>query len=84
MNSVVRQLILLLISCFAVTGCLTLVSMPEQVTSLNTGCNPEEMKILNEVVNLNGEQTWTAKCGGRSYNCSYFPEVDSNCYEVDE
>ncbi len=59
-------------------------SMPAQITSLNVDCKTEDIEISNETVELNGEERWTAKCGGKTYYCTYLEESRSDCYEVAE
>ena len=65
-------------------GCSLGASMSQQVTSFNVDCKPDDIQITDEEVALNSEESWTAKCGGKTYRCTYFPESDSDCYEIDE
>jgi len=69
---------------FVLSACLTDTSIPEQITSLNVDCKTEEVQISEEVVELSGEQSWTAKCKGKSYTCSYLAESDMGCYELND
>ncbi|RKZ57501.1 MAG: hypothetical protein DRQ44_15695 [Gammaproteobacteria bacterium] len=80
----VAYLIASLVLCLGLTACKTNSSIPQQITSLNINCPTQEVEISNETDALNGEQTWTAKCGGKTYFCNYFPESGSNCYEITE
>ena len=63
-------------------GCSFGASMSQQMTSFNVGCKSDDVKISNEVVDLSGEESWTAECEGKTYDCTYFPESDTDCYEV--
>ncbi len=74
--------LILLMMTFVLSACLTDTSIPEQITSLNVDCKTEEVQISEEVVELSGEQSWTAKCKGKSYTCSYLAESDMGCYEL--
>lgn len=65
-------------------GCSTGAEIPEQITSLNVGCKSADVQVTNMQVQLSGEQSWTAKCGGKTYYCTYLPESGSDCYEVKE
>ncbi len=65
-------------------GCSLGASMPQQVTSFNVGCDADTVKITDEVVDLNGEESWTAQCGDKTYYCTYLPESGSDCYETHE
>ena len=69
---------------FGLSGCLNDFTIPEQITSLNVDCTPENVQVFDEKIELSGEQSWTAKCKGKVYYCSYFPESDAGCYELDE
>ncbi|VAW51163.1 hypothetical protein MNBD_GAMMA05-1017 [hydrothermal vent metagenome] len=76
--------LILLMMTFVLSACLTDTSIPEQITSLNVDCKTEEVQISEEVVELSGEQSWTAKCKGKSYTCSYLAESDMGCYELND
>lgn len=65
-------------------GCSTGAGLHASLTSMNVGCPIKNMQISNERVDLNGNESWTAKCNGKTYDCNYFPEADSNCYLRDE
>ena len=62
-------------------GCSLGATMPQQVTSMNVECDSDDVEISNQVSALNGEETWTAECDGKTYNCTYLDEAGSNCYE---
>lgn len=66
------------------SGCASDTSIPEQITALNVGCEREGMKISDELIELNGEHTWIAECGGKKYTCVYLEESGSDCYELSE
>jgi hypothetical protein len=51
---------------------------------MNVGCSTKNIQVSNERVELSGSETWTATCDGKTYDCDYFPEADSNCYLRDE
>jgi hypothetical protein len=76
------RLILLLSFGLELCGCSFGASMSQQMTSLNVGCKSDDVKISNETVDLSGEESWTAECEGKTYDCTYLPESDTGCYEV--
>ena len=82
MKIIKENLIILLI--LALTGCSLGATMPQQITSINVACDSDDVKISNLVSSLNGEETWTAECDGKIYNCNYLEEAGSNCYENTE
>lgn len=63
-------------------GCTFGASMSQQVTSFNVDCKADEVKITDETVDLSGEESWIAECGGKTYSCTYLPESDNGCYEI--
>ncbi len=70
--------------CIELGSCSFGASMQAQFTSMNIGCDTENIQISNERVELSGAEIWTAKCDGKTYDCDYFPEANSNCYLRDE
>jgi hypothetical protein len=83
-TSGIYLLIILSIGISGLSACKTNASIPQQITSLNVGCKTQDVQIFDEADALNGEQTWVAKCDGKVYTCSYFPESGSDCYELTE
>jgi hypothetical protein len=69
---------------FTVGGCSTGASIPQQVTSLKAGCKSNEVQISNYKAELNGVETWTAKCAGKTYYCTYMEDSGADCYELEE
>ncbi len=64
------------------SSCSFGASMPAQITSLNVSdCEMDSVQISDQSVELNGTETWTAKCNGKKYSCDYLSESGSNCYE---
>lgn len=78
------KLIISLMMCLELCGCSLGASMQAQFTSMNVGCNTKNIQVSNETVELSGAETWTATCDGKTYDCDYFPDADSNCYLRDE
>ena len=84
------KLIIISTMAIIVGGCLggsihtRYQSIHAQFTSMNIGCNADDVKISNERIQLNGAETWTATCGGKIYDCDYFPDADSHCFLRDE
>ena len=78
------KLIILSSMCIALNSCSFGASMQAQFTSMNVGCGTENIQISNERVELSGAESWTATCDGKTYDCDYFPEADSNCYLREE
>ena len=77
-------LIISSIFSLGLTGCATNNSIQQQITSLNVDCETQDIEISDETEALNGEETWTAKCQGKTYSCSYLQESGSDCYEISE
>ena len=78
------NLIISSIMCIELSGCSFGASMHAQFTSMNVGCNTKNIQVSDERVKLSGAETWTATCDGKTYDCDYFPDADSNCYLRDE
>ena len=63
-------------------ACTLGATMPQQFTVMATDCKDDDkVQISDEVVDLNGDERWTARCDGRVYDCIYSPDADANCYE---
>ena len=77
-----KRLMISAMLSFGLSGCLTETTIPEQITALNVGCDRKDMQITDELIELNGEQTWTVECGGKKYYCAYLEESGSDCYEI--
>ena len=84
MKTIGINLMLSSIFGFGLIACSLGASMHAQITSLNVDCKAEDVQVSNEIVELNGTETWTAKCNGKTYDCNYLPESGSGCYELDE
>jgi hypothetical protein len=82
MKTMGMSLMIISVLAFVPGGCATSIS--QQITALNVGCKMNEMQISNEKVELNGEESWTVKCEGKTYYCTYLPESGSNCFEIIE
>lgn len=78
------KLLLLLSLIIGLSACFTNTSVPVQITSLNVDCQNDEVTISDDVIDLSGEQSWTAKCKGKTYTCTYLAESDMGCYEFKE
>lgn len=71
--------------CFMLSGCLTQTMSHKQLTSLSViGCETDDVQVSGETYELNGTENWTAKCGGKTYYCTYLNESSLNCYEITE
>lgn len=79
----IRQIILSVLG-FGLSGCYTNPSMSEEVTSHHTGCETKDIQISDEVMELNDDHTWTAKCKGKTYLCSDHDSAGSECLELPE
>jgi hypothetical protein len=64
------------------SGCITNANISKQFTSSNTGCFKKDIQILNETAEFNGMHTWTAKCKGKTYLCTYHSTAGSKCMEA--
>ena len=84
MKTIGMSLIILSILGFGLSGCSLGASMHAQFTSMNVDCKTENVQVSNEIVALNGTETWTAKCNGKTYECNYLSGSGSNCYELEE
>ncbi|MCK5396485.1 MAG: hypothetical protein KAJ32_10850 [Gammaproteobacteria bacterium] len=69
---------------FGLSACINNTSTLKQITSLNVDCETKDVQISDDVAELNGEQSWTAKCEGKTYFCTYLSESGSDCYELIE
>jgi len=67
---------------FGLTGCMTNSNISEQMTSFNVGCETKNVKIIDEIHQLNGDVTWTAECEGKTYSCAYHDTAGSECHEI--
>ncbi len=84
MKTVGIYLIISSVLSFGLSACINNTSAMKQTTSFNADCDTKDVQIFDDVVTLNGEQTWTAKCEGRTYFCSDLPESGSGCIELFE
>jgi hypothetical protein len=84
MKTIRMRLIIPSILIFGLTGCSTGANIPQQITSLKAGCKSKEVQVLNHRAELNGMETWTAKCAGKTYYCTYLEESGADCYELHE
>jgi hypothetical protein len=66
---------------FMLIGCAHDSIDLKQLTTLSVDCETDEVKISDDTVALNGEETWTAKCNKKTYSCNYLSESDLGCYE---
>ncbi len=66
MKKIGMSLMILSISGFGLSGCFTNPSMSVEVTSHHTGCKIKDIQISDEVMELNDDHTWTAKCKGKT------------------
>ena len=78
------SLMIPLILGFGLGGCFTNPSMSVEVTSHHTGCEAKDIQISDEVMELNDDHTWTAKCKGKTYRCSDHDSAGSECLELHE
>lgn len=75
------NLALLSMITIALDGCSLGASYHAQLTSLNVGCNADEVKTSHERYQLNETETWTAECDGKTYDCEYYPDGEiTSCY----
>ena len=58
--------------------------MSKEVTSLHTGCETKDIQISDDIVGLNDDHTWTARCKGKTYLCSDHSSAGSECLELSE
>lgn len=85
MKTTVLKLVILSTMSIALGSCSFGASYYAQLTSLNVGCNADEVKTSKERYQLNQTETWTAQCNGKTYDCEYFPDGEtSNCYLREE
>jgi len=84
MKTKAMNLIIPSIMVFGLAGCSTGANIPQQMTSLEVGCKSGDVQISHEKTELNGTQTWTAKCAGRTYYCTYLEEAGADCYELNQ
>ncbi len=73
-----------LLLAFSLAACVLGSIIPAQVTSFHVGCHAKDVEVSEYVVDLNGEERWSAQCDGKTYFCRYLPESGSSCYETSE
>ncbi len=76
--------LILFIFGFSLFGCNTNLSISQQLTSYNVGCETKDVKIFDEIHQLNGDVTWTAECKGKTYSCAYHDTAGTECHEIFE
>ena len=76
--------LILSILSFTLSGCLTSSATYQQITSTNIDCKTDDIQILDEIAELNSTESWTAKCQGKTYHCTYHSTAGSDCNEVTE
>jgi hypothetical protein len=84
MKIIATSLTISSILVLGLSGCSTGADIPQQVTSLQVGCKSSEVQISHLKAELNGTETWTAKCAGKTYYCTYLEEYGADCYELHE
>ena len=84
MKNIGIRLFISTILIVALGGCQPTSVLHKQLTSFNVGCETEDILISDESFELNGTENWTAKCGGKTYYCTYLEESSTACYEVTE
>ncbi len=84
MKTTGMRLMISSISGFGLSGCFTNPSMSVEVTAHHTGCETKDIQISDEVMELNDDHTWTAKCKGKTYRCSDHDSAGSECLELPE
>ena len=70
-------------SILITTGCVTpssamMTNSLEMISAGHTGCLPEDNRISNVKMNLDGSGTWNATCKGKAYLCSAFLGVSKS------
>lgn len=75
---------LIVVLCILLSSCAHDSIDLKQLTTLSVDCITEDVKISDDTVALNGEETWTAKCNDKTYYCNYLSESDLGCYEADK
>jgi hypothetical protein len=62
-------------------SCAFGASYQAQLTSMDVGCNADDVRISHHIYKLNDSETWTAECAGNIYDCTYDPDGEqSNCF----
>lgn len=84
MKTIASSLMIQSIVVIGLCGCSIGANIPQQVTSLKAGCKSDEVQISNYKAELSGTETWTAKCAGKTYYCTYLEESGADCYELRE
>jgi hypothetical protein len=84
MKTSAKRLMILSVLSLGLSGCLMDITIPEQITELNVGCNKKDMTISEELMELTGEHSWTVECEGKKYYCTYLEESGSDCFEASE
>lgn len=77
------HLILLQLLLASLVGCSHILDM-KQMTALEVDCKTDDIEISDDRVSLNGEETWTAKCNGKTYSCNYLDDAGLGCFELEQ
>lgn len=81
-NTYYQFLSVLIGTGFLLASCSFNETNLKQLTSLSIDCKTEEIHISDDTIDLNEEESWTAKCKGKTYFCNYLDGDDLGCYEV--
>ncbi len=78
------SIVMAVIIGIGLSGCIKNAKISKQFTSSNIGCETKDIEIFDETAGFNGMHTWTAKCKGRTYICTYHSSAGSKCKELIE
>lgn len=67
--------------CFLVMGCTTVMGNLPTISAGLTGCSPDTISIHDEEVGYYND-TWTAKCQGRTFYCTRQVRGNTTCTEA--
>ena len=69
------------VSCFLMVGCSTVMGDLPKISAGLTGCPPDTISIQDEKVGYY-DDTWTAKCQGRTFYCTRQVKGTTTCTEA--
>jgi hypothetical protein len=77
-----KKTIIAVVISFTLVSCSANSNIAQQLTSYNVGCATKDVVVLDESHSLNDEVTWTAKCDGKTYHCTYHDTAGTACHEI--
>jgi hypothetical protein len=78
---IILSAVLLCVSSFLMAGCAVIMGDLPTISAGLTGCPPHTIAIQDESMNYYND-TWTAKCQGRTFYCTRQVRGNTTCTEA--